>query len=76
MKNLFKNLKVFKIVLKVLKNLNKHFEKLKENYNFLLLSILIADWGLGWFPSFAIVPGFGGGRKASPSPPGYATGVH
>ena len=35
-------LKVFKIVLSFKENVNKNFEKLKENYNFLLLSILIA----------------------------------
>ena len=54
-------------------NVNKHFEKLNENYNFLLLSTLIAGWGLGCSPSFAIVPGFRGGGKLYP--PGYATGV-
>ena len=46
-------------------------EKLNENYNFLLLSILIAGWSLGWSLSFANFPGFRG--EASPPPPGYAT---
>ena len=58
-------------------NVNKNFEKLNENYNFLLLSILIAGWGLGCSLSFAIVPVFrGGGDLPLPPPPGYAIGVH
>ena len=52
-------------------NVNKNLEKLNENYNFLLLSILIAGWGLGCSSSFANLPGFGGGEF--PLPPGYAT---
>ena len=47
-------------------NANKHFENLNESYNFLLLSIIIAGWGLGYSPSFAIVPGIR--KKASPFP--------
>ena len=50
-------------------NVNKHFEKLKENYNFLLLSTLIAGWDLNCSPSFAIVPGFRGKVSPFPSPP-------
>ena len=69
-KLIFKNLKGFKNVFESFKeNVNKHFEKLNENYNFLLLSILIAGWGLGCSPSFAIGPGFRGRGEASPFPP-------
>ena len=50
-------------------NVNKHFENLNESYNFLLLSIIIAGWGLGCSPSFAIVPGFRGKASPFPSPP-------
>ena len=38
-------------------------EKFNENLNFLLLSILIAGWGVGCSSSFANFPGFGGGRS-------------
>ena len=69
LKILFTNLKVFKIFLKLKENVNKHFEKLNENDNFLLLSILIASWCLGCSPSFAIVPGFRGKASPFPSPP-------
>ena len=86
-----KNLWNFKKILKILfkkfesffesfkENVNKHFEKLNENYNFLLLYILIAGWGLGCSPSFALVPGlllfvFGGGGSF-PFTPGYSTGL-
>ena len=51
-------------------NANKNLEKLNENYNFLLLSILIAGRGLGCSSSFANFPGFRG--EASPFPSGYA----
>ena len=44
-------------------------EKLNENYNFLLLSILIAGWGLGCSSSFANFPVFRGGGEASPFHP-------
>ena len=50
-------------------NVNKNSEKLNKNYNFLLLSILIASWGLGCSPSFANFPGFRGGGEASSFPP-------
>ena len=73
-------LKIWKFLLNYFEsfkeNVNNHFEKLNENYNFLLLSILIAGWGLDSSPSFAIVPGFGGGEASPLSPAGYATGVH
>ena len=72
-KNLWKFKQILKILFKIFfesfkENVNKHFEKLNENYNFLLLSILIAGWGLGCSPSFASVPGFREG-EASPFPP-------
>ena len=59
--------KFLKIFESFQENVNKHFEKLNENYNFLLRFILIAGWGLGCSPFFAIVPRFRG--KASPFPP-------
>ena len=60
----YKNLESFK------ENVNKNLEKLNENYNFLLLSILIAGWGLGCcLPSFANFPGFRGGGKIFPFSP-------
>ena len=67
-KQILKILKVFKIVLSFKENVNKNFEKLKENYNFLLLSILIAGWGLGCSSSFANFPEFGGGGSFPLSP--------
>ena len=42
--------------------------KLNENYNFLLLSILIAGWGLSCSSSFANFPRFRGGGEL-PLPP-------
>ena len=68
LKILFKILKVLKSFESFKENVNKNKEKLNENYNFLLLSSLIAGWGLGCFPSFAYFPGFQGG-KLPPSPP-------
>ena len=77
LKILFKNLTVLKCFFERFKeNVNKHFEKLNENYNFLLLSILIAGWGLGCSLSFAIVPGFREGGSFSLPPPRYPTGVY
>ena len=60
---------------KVLRKCLYKFGKINENYNFSLLSILIAGWVLGCSPSFANFPGFRGGGEASPFPPGYATGI-
>ena len=71
LKILFKILKVF---VRFKENVNKNLEKLTENYNFLLLSILIAGWGLGCSPSFANFAGFRG--EASPFPTGYVTDWH
>ena len=71
-----KNLKVLKFFESFKENVNKHFEKLNENYNFLLLSILIAGCSLGCSHSFAIVPGFWGKLSPPSLPLGYATGVH
>ena len=67
--------KFLKIFESFKESVNKNLEKLNENYNFLLLSILIAGWGLGCFPSIANFPGFRGVR-ASPFPPGYATAMN
>ena len=45
-------------------------EKLNENYNVLLLSILIAGWGLGCSPFFACkFSGVSGGGGSFPLPP-------
>ena len=47
-------------------NFNKNLWKLDETLNFILLSILIAGWGVGCSSSFANFSGFRG--EASPSP--------
>ena len=72
-KNLWKfKKKIWKFYLKFFEgfkeNVNKNFEKLNDNYNFLLLSILIAGWNLGCSLSFAIIPGFGGKLPFFPPP--------
>ena len=64
--NCFKSLTVLKFFESFKENFNKNLEKLNENYNFLLLSILIAGWGLRCSLSFANFPGFQGGGRASP----------
>ena len=48
-KYLIEILKILKIFESFKENVNKNLEKLNENYNFRLLSILIAGWGLGCF---------------------------
>ena len=61
MKVLIKILKVLKKCFESFKeNVNKNLEKLNENYNILLLSIIISCWGLGCSLSFANFPGFRG----------------
>ena len=51
-----------------LENFNKNLWKFDEILNFLLLSILIACWGVSCSPSFANFPGFQGRWKLPPSP--------
>ena len=50
-------------------NINKILGKFDESLNFLLLSILIAGWGVSCSPSFANFPGFRG-EGSFPLPPG------
>ena len=77
-KNLWKFKQILKFLFEILsfkncfksfkENVNKNLEKLNENYNFLLLYILIAGWGLVVPHPLQIFQGFGG-RGRFPSFP-------